>query len=161
LDANGVYQVANTIGGKPHWVLNDSFGHASYHLYSVDEPFEAWVIGITVDSNSAKIESYEDEPPWGPHVWRENCGGASGMTDQLLTFTPSFSDHDCHEAIQLMSAELTDFCFDPSDLLADFEARLAAEEGPTSCEYDCAHLWCVLILFCPLFLSMWHCKSVS
>ena len=60
-----------------------------------------------------------------------------------------------------MSAELTDFCFDPSDLLADFEATLAAEEGPTSCEYDCAHLWCVLILFCPLFLSMWHCKSVS
>ena len=67
------------------------------------------------------------------------------MTDQLLTVTPSFSDHDCHEAIQLMSAELADFCFDPSDLSADFEATLAAQEAPTSCEYDCAHLWCVLI----------------
>eukprot|EP01051_Picozoa_sp_SAG22_P001958 SAG22_NODE_83_length_21704_cov_58.556584_1_plen_326_part_10 len=25
-DANGVYQVADTVGGKPHWVLNDTFG---------------------------------------------------------------------------------------------------------------------------------------
>ena len=45
-DANGMYQVADrTIGGKPHWVLNDSFGNVLYHLYSIDEPTEAWVIG--------------------------------------------------------------------------------------------------------------------
>ena len=42
-DTNGVYQVANTIGGKPHWVLMDSFGNAMSHLYAVDEPVEAWV----------------------------------------------------------------------------------------------------------------------
>eukprot|EP01052_Picozoa_sp_SAG31_P001359 SAG31_NODE_46_length_30980_cov_226.095107_19_plen_430_part_00 len=150
-DANGEYQVSGTIGGKPHWVLNDSFGHALYHLFAVDEPFEAWVIGISLRSNSAKIESYEDEPPWGSHVWRENCGGAGGMTDQLLTVMPSFSDHDCHEAIQLMSAELSDFCFDPSDQSADFEVTMAAEQAPMSCEYDCAHLWCVLIPSFSLF----------
>jgi hypothetical protein len=44
-----------------------------------------------------------------------------------------------------MSAELSDFCFDPSDQSADFEVTMAAEQAPTSCEYDCAHLWCVLI----------------
>ena len=140
-DTNGVYQVANTIGGKPHWVLMDSLGNAMSHLYAVDEPFEAWVIGMSVHDHSVQIISFESEPPWGPHVWRENCGTAIGVTDVLLTITPSFSDHDCHEAIVLMNAELTAYCFDPEDLSVDFQASLDAEEGPTSCEYDCAHLW--------------------
>eukprot|EP01052_Picozoa_sp_SAG31_P009685 SAG31_NODE_514_length_14714_cov_78.431269_5_plen_428_part_00 len=139
-DTNGVYQVANTIGGKPHWVLMDSFGNAMSHLYAVDEPFEAWVIGETLDDNFCIIESYEDDPPWGAHVWRVRCGGRNAV-DQMITLTPSFSDHDCEEAISLMSAELSDFCFDPADVDADFEATLAAEQAPTNCEYDCAHLW--------------------
>ena len=140
-DATGVYQIANTIGGKPHWVLMDSYGNALFHLYAVDEPFEAWVIGMSVHDHSVRIISFENEPPWGPHVWRENCGTTIGVMDVLLTITPSFSDHDCHEAIVLMNAELTAYCFDPEDLSVDFQASLDAEGSPTSCEYDCAHVW--------------------
>ena len=55
-----------------------------------------------------------------------------------------------------MSAELTDFCLDPSDLSADFEATLAAESGPTSCEYDCAHLWWPYSEECAGFLEQRH-----
>ena len=140
-DANGVYQLANTIGGKPHWVLNDSYGSALYHLYAVDEPVQAWVIGPTIDTSSCMIESYEDDPPWGVHVWRVHCGVGGNLVDRTVALTPSFSDHDCDEAIRLMSAELSDFCFDPADVTADFEATLAADLAPTTCEYDCAHLW--------------------
>ena len=40
-----------------------------------------------------------------------------------------------------MNAELTAYCFDPEDLSVDFQASLDAEGSPTSCEYDCAHVW--------------------
>ena len=156
VNANGEYQVADTIGGKPHWELLGPGGHAMYHLYAIDEPFEGWVIGSDVHSLSVIIESYETEPPWGPFVWRENCGGGRGPQDQLLTVTPSFSDHDCSEAMQLMSPELSDFCFDQSDLSANFEATLAAESGPASCEYDCAHLWWPYSEECAGFLGRRH-----
>ena len=76
----------------------------------------------------------------------------------MITLTPSFSDHDCEEAISLMSAELSDFCFDPVDVDADFEATLAAEQAPTNCEFDCAHLWYAWPFF--ICLSVLRCMNV-
>ena len=96
---------------------------------------------MSVHDHSVQIISFENEPPWGSHVWRESCGTTIGVTDILLTVTPSFSDHDCHEAIALMNAELSVYCVDPEDVSVDFQASLDAEEAPTNCEYDCAHLW--------------------
>eukprot|EP01052_Picozoa_sp_SAG31_P044675 SAG31_NODE_7878_length_1575_cov_2.176829_1_plen_185_part_00 len=139
-DANGEYQLSDTVGGKPHWVLNDSTGHVMYNLYAVDEPVEAWVIGATLGDNFCIIESYENDPPWGAHVWRVRCGGSSAM-DQMIALTPSFSDHDCSQAISLMNAELSDFCFDQADSAADFRETIYYEQAPKTCEYDCAYLW--------------------
>ena len=41
-----------------------------------------------------------------------------------------------------LAHELSDFCFNSSDQLADFEVTLDAKEAPTSCALDCgAHLF--------------------
>ena len=109
-----------------------------YHLYAIDEPVEAWIISISFHSRSAKIDSYR-MTRHGERMWQVRCDG-SGAVDQLITLTTSVSGHDCEEAISLMSAELSDFCFDVADVDADFEATMDTEEAPTACEYDCAHL---------------------
>jgi hypothetical protein len=157
-DAAGEYQLQDsTVGGKPHWALLDSTGSAVSHLYAVDEPYEGWNLGEDLWSSFAKIVSFEDLPPWGPFVWSESfCGAAdAGGQDQLLTLTPSFSDHDCHEALQLLTPELSEFCFDASDATA-FGAALEAAKAPSACEFDCAHIWFAYSGECGAFLQRQH-----
>ena len=74
----------------------------------------------------------------------------------MVTVTPSFSDHDCHEALQLLTPELSEFCFDASDDATAFEAALEAAKAPSACHYDCAHIWFDYSGECGAFLQRQH-----
>ena len=82
-EANGEYLLArDTIGGKAHWTRQ--VAGRTFHLYSISVPHDAWVIGTDMHSHILWIESYEGEPSWLTHMWKEECA-ANGQSQQVCT----------------------------------------------------------------------------
>eukprot|EP01050_Picozoa_sp_SAG11_P024950 SAG11_NODE_5472_length_1551_cov_0.802342_2_plen_146_part_01 len=130
-DANGEYSVAaDTIGGKPHWLLEPAAGDQTFHLYAVNEPHDGWAIGGDLSSYIAFVESYERLPPWGTHTWREVCGADGSVEQRQLSATPGYSAQDCAEALELMAPQLTESC-GSAEGGPTFGELLAQGEAPT------------------------------
>eukprot|EP01052_Picozoa_sp_SAG31_P025791 SAG31_NODE_2285_length_6011_cov_5.276556_4_plen_90_part_00 len=81
-----------TIGGKPYWLL-EANGH-TFHFYAVDEPHSGWVCGADVHSYFLIIESYEQNPPWGQHDWRESCTQRM-QEERAIMIEPAFTIGEC------------------------------------------------------------------
>ena len=76
-------RVDGTIGGRPYWSRVTPAGK-TYYLYSISVPHDAWVIGETLDTHIATVESYEEQPPWGTVTWKEEFA-AHGAEQQVWT----------------------------------------------------------------------------
>jgi hypothetical protein len=148
--ANGDYSVAeHTVGGKPRWVRQAENG-LTYTIYAINAPHDGWAIGADLKTEFALIESYEGLPPWGEHAWREVCERES---EQMITLAPAYSDHDCMEALRLLTPDLTETCCEGDGC---FEKHLASADGPLSCGVDCAHLFFTYSEECASFLAGSH-----
>jgi hypothetical protein len=144
-------------------------GDQTFHLYSISIPHDSWVIStgsndVEVEgvkeflvSHILEVESYEQRPSWGQHVWKEACA-AHSTQDTTLTLTPGYTDSDCEEGLTLMQPELTaaNCCAKAKGkdgLRMNFEDMLRDGVGADRCEYDCAHLWTPFASDCATFMG--------
>jgi hypothetical protein len=167
--ANGAYTLQrNTIAAKPYWKM--TVGDQTFHLYSISVPHDSWVISFGSDevevkgvkeflvSHILEVESYEQRPSWGEHVWKETCEGHRTQ-DTALTLTPGYTDSDCEEGLTLMKPELTaaNCCAKAKSKdglrMNCFEDLLTSGFGADQCGYDCAHLWTPFALDCATFMG--------
>jgi hypothetical protein len=99
----------------------------------VNTPRDGFRFGTDTQTWFAYVETYETRPPWGKHDWQQSCDEAAEAT---LTLTPAYSDHDCQEALRLLTPSLTETCCKGEGC---FEKHLSKGNGPKSCGIDCAH----------------------
>ena len=63
---------------------------------SISVLHDAWVIGQSLDTHIATVESYEERPPWGTVTWKEEfAANGAEQQDVALTLQPGFTDDDC------------------------------------------------------------------
>ena len=129
-----------------------------FHIYSITVPHDGWQIGvgnISDHQHICRVESYEEPPPWGEHVWKEVCAG--GEQDAALVLTPDFTDGECSEFLELISPALSETCCAGEGLGDDcFAQHLALHSAPAECGVDCAHSFFAYAEDCGHFLTQTH-----
>ena len=116
----------------------------------MNTPRDGFRFGTDTQTWFAYVETYEAWPPWGKHDWQQSCDEAAEAT---LTLAPAYSDHDCQEALRLLTPSLTETCCKGEGC---FEEHLSEGIGPKSCGIDCTHTFFSYSQECAAFLAKNH-----